>query len=107
MTNDHPPAPAPATATAADNPSELLVDDVEEELETAAEYHRMAAHHFELAAKHHRVAAAADDIGDDDAYSHHAYLAYRHQLNAVQYSEIAAMDNENLDGEFEKEPVQS
>jgi hypothetical protein len=69
----------------------------DEEYETAADQHRMAAHHFAAAAKHHLAAAEADDAGNDEANARHAYLAYRHQLNAVQYAEIAVMDNESLE----------
>jgi hypothetical protein len=61
----------------------------DEEFETAAEYHR-------LAAKHHLLAAEVDDEGDNETNARHAYLAYRHQLNGVQYAEIAAMNNDNL-----------
>lgn len=49
-----------------------------------------------LAAKHHLLAAEADDEGDNETNARHAYLAYRHQLNRVQYAEIAAMNNDNL-----------
>ena len=82
---------------------ELVEDIFDEEFETAAEYHRMAAHHFEAAAKHHLSAATADDEGDNEANARHAYLAYRHQLNAVQYAEIAVMDNESIEDEHDEE----
>ena len=49
------------------------------------------------------AAAAADDEGDDEANARHGYLAYRHQLNGVQYAEIAVMDNESLDDEHDSE----
>jgi hypothetical protein len=75
----------------------------DEEFETVAEYHRMAAHHFTAAAKHHLLAAAADDEGDTEANARHAYSAYRHQLNGVQYAEIAVMDNEGHDDEQDEE----
>ena len=68
-----------------------------EEFESIGDHHRMAAHHFSAAAKHHLAAAAADDEGLDDAAAHHAFLAYRHQLNGVQYAEIAVMDSETLE----------
>ncbi|WP_394790517.1 hypothetical protein [Rhodoferax sp.] len=74
---------------------------LEEEFETLGDHHRMAAHHFAAAAKHHALAATADDDGDDEACAHHAYKAYRHQLNAVQYAEIAVMDSEDMDDEDE------
>ncbi len=57
----------------------------------------MAACHFSAAAKHHLLAANADDKGDNEAVALHAFQAYRHQLNGLQYAEIAVMDNENLE----------
>jgi hypothetical protein len=74
-----------------------------EEFETAADHHRMAAHHFTAAAKHHLAAAEADDEGKDEENARHAYLAYRHQLNGVQYAEIAVMDSETLEDALEGE----
>lgn len=79
----------------ADTPS--MEEHLDEEFESIGDHHRMAAHHFSAAAKHHLAAAAADDEGLDDAAAHHAFLAYRHQLNGVQYAEIAVMDSETLD----------
>ena len=76
---------------------ELTAEQLDEEFATTGDHHRMAAHHFSAAAKHHLLAAEADDEGDAEANARHAYLAYRHQLNAVQYSEIAVMDNESLE----------
>jgi hypothetical protein len=81
--------------------AELLEENFEEEFESAGEYHRMAARHFEAAAKHHRLAATSDDDGDNERTAQHAFQAFRHQLNAVQYAEIAVMDNENLDEELD------
>ena len=72
-------------------------ENSEDAFESIGDNHRMAAHHFAAAAKHHLAAAAADDEGLDDAAAHHAYLAYRHQLNGVQHAEIAVMDSETLD----------
>jgi hypothetical protein len=73
----------------------------DEDFETIGDYHRMAAHHFSAAAKHHLAAALADDEGDDTAIARHAHLAYRHQLNGVQCAEIAAMESDALDDEFD------
>jgi len=84
-----------------ENTSPVSEDLMEEEFETIGDYHRMAAHHFQAAAKHHLAAAAADDEGHDEAVARHAHLAYRHQLNAVQYAEIASMENDGLDDEFD------
>ena len=67
-------------------------DDVE--YESVGDYHRQAAHHFSSASMHHLKAADADDDGDEEALILHAHLAYRHQLNGIQYAEIAAMECE-------------
>lgn len=91
MTNDNTHGIQVASA------AELTEARFEEEFETPAEYHRMAARHFSAAAKHHLAAAAADDEGDSDGTAQHAFQAFRHQLNAVQYAEIAVMDNDNLE----------
>ena len=76
-------------------------DVLDDEFETVGEYHRMAALHFSAAAKHHLAAAAADDEGNVETTARHAFKAFRHQLNAVQYAEIAVMDNEGLDDAIE------
>jgi hypothetical protein len=81
---------------------EELLDDA---LDTVGDVHRLAAHHFAAAAKYHLLAATADDEGDDEANARHAHRAYRHQLNAVQYAEIAVMDNESLDDEDALTPL--
>jgi hypothetical protein len=47
------------------------------------------------------AAAEADDEGHDEAAARHAHMAYRHQLNAIQYAEIAAMESDNLEDEFD------
>lgn len=86
---------------------ELDIEQLDEEFETPGEYHRMAAHHFAAAAKHHLSAAAADDEGDNEANARHAYLAYRHQLSAVECAEIAAMDNDSLEDEHDDEAAKS
>jgi hypothetical protein len=85
---------------------ENFVDESEgetpdDEFETVGEYHRMAALHFSAAAKHHLAAAVADDEGNVEVTARHAFQAFRHQLNAVQYAEIAVMDNEGLDEDLE------
>lgn len=74
---------------------EVVVEDEGEfadEFDSPSENHRMAAHHFSEAAKEHELAAEAYDEGDQTASEMHSFKAYRHQLNAVQYSEIAVMD---------------
>ena len=85
---------SPVTDTSTD-------DLVDEDFETIGDYHRMAAHNFQAAAKHQLAAAAADDEGDEEAHARHALLAYRHQLNGVQSAEIAMMESDTLDDEFD------
>lgn len=97
MTNEHTPE------AHADSSMDLHDEHLEEEYESMGDHHRMAARHFAAAATHHLSAAAADDEGNSEATARHAYLAYRHQLNAVQYAEIATMDNESLDDENDAE----
>lgn len=99
MTNEH--TQQTRAETAAELPMEHLEAELDDELETTGYLHRMAAHHFAAAAKYHLIAATAADEGDEEANALHAYLAYRHQLNAVQYAEIAVMDNESLEEEDE------
>ncbi len=82
------------------NPNETT-DDLDDEFESIADHHRMAAHHFTAAARHHLAAATADEEGDSETVARHAFLAYRHQLAGVQYAEIAVMDDDNLDDEFD------
>ena len=90
MTNENNPE------TQENIPDESTGQDLDDEFETIAEYHRMAALHFSAAAKHHLAAAAADEEGDSERTASHAFQAFRHQLNAVQYAEIAVMDNDGL-----------
>lgn len=97
MTNENTPV------TQLDTRVELTEEHFEEEYETAGEYHRMAAMHFSAAAKHHLAAATADDEGDTEGTARHAFQAFRHQLNAVQYAEIAVMDSDSLDDERDDE----
>jgi hypothetical protein len=97
MSQDQTPSTAD-TAAGFDTLHDAAGDD---EFESIGDQHRMAAHHFSAAAKHHLAAAVADDEGDDEANARHAHLAYRHQLNAVQYAEIAVMDNESLEDAIE------
>lgn len=101
MTNETP------LDSGANSAAKFQSKNIEEEFETTGDHHRMAAQHFSAAAKHHLLAAAADDDGDDEVNARHAYLAYRHQLSAVQYGEIALMDNESLEDEFDDEVVDS
>ena len=79
------------------------VDHFDEEYETTGDHHRMAAQHFSAAARHHLLAATADDDGDEQAKASHAYLAYQHQLNGVQYAEIAALNSQSMEEELTEE----
>ena len=101
MTNENTPV------TESETSAELTEEHFEEEYETAGEYHRMAAMHFSAAAKHHLAAAAADDEGDNESTARHAFQAFRHQLNAVQYAEAAVMDNDSLEDESDDEASNS
>lgn len=92
----------PSTPETALESSEIQVDEFDEEMESSGDHHRMAAHHFAAAAKHHLAAALADDEGDEKGTATHALKAYRHQLNGVQYAEIAVIDNESLDDELDE-----
>ena len=49
----------------------------------------------------------SNDEDDFDANARHAFLAYRHQLNGAQYAEIAVMDNESLDDEYDAEATEN
>jgi hypothetical protein len=83
--------------------AQFPVEQFDEEFETLGDHHRMAAQHFSAAAKHHLLAATAHDNGDEDSIVRHAYLAYQHQLNAVQYAEIAALNGETTEEELTEE----
>ncbi len=74
-----------------------IVGEFEDEYENPTESHRMAAYHFNQASKEHELAASAYESGDQTATDMHAFSAYRHQLNAVQYAEIAVMDAQGSD----------
>ena len=79
--------------TSENNAHEVDIEsDFADEFDNPSENHRMAAHHFSEAAKEHELAAEAYDEGDQAASEMHSFKAYRHQLNAVQYSEIAVME---------------
>lgn len=83
--------------------AQLPVEHFDGEYETTGDHHRMAAQHFSAASKHHLLAATADDDGDEQTKASHAYLAYQHQLNAVQYAEIAALNTNCMEEEFIEE----
>jgi hypothetical protein len=85
-----------------DLPVDASTELLEQDFESVADYHRLAARHFSAAADHHLAAAAADDEGDHEATGRHAHLAYRHQLHGVQYAEVAVLDNDELDDEHDE-----
>ena len=74
-----------------------LVDDYQEEFETPGDMHRMAAYHLMQAAKQHELAAVAFENDDQITCDLHALRAYKHELNARQYSEMAMMDADDID----------
>ena len=78
---------------------EVLEMDTEftDDLESPSESHLMAAYHFKQAYLQHELAASAFDSGDQNATDMHAFIAYRHQLNAVQFAEIAVMEVQGID----------
>jgi len=71
----------------------LVVDNdfLNDDYDNPSDSHRMAAFHFREAAKQQELAADAYDEGDIDKRDVHAFTAYRHQVNAVQFAEIAVM----------------
>jgi hypothetical protein len=72
------------------------IHEDEEEYESLADYHRIAALHYSQAAKHHSLAADADDQGHEEARNSHVFLAYRHKLVANQYAEMAVIESDEL-----------
>jgi hypothetical protein len=74
-----------------------LVDEYQEDFETAGDLHRMAAYHLMQASKQHELAAEAFENDDQITCDLHALRAYKHELNARQYSEMAMMDADDID----------
>lgn len=101
MTNEHTLVP--------ENPmdEELLNEYLDEETETLADLHRMASLHYAQAAKHHTLAADADDHAHHESRDSHAFLAYRHQLVASQYAEMAVMESDDFGEEEVSSGVES
>lgn len=58
---------------------------------------RKAAHHFLIVAKHLLEAADAEDQDDSTTASHHAFLAYGHQIQANRFVEEAAIQHQRVD----------
>lgn len=69
----------------------------EDDFVSIAHCHALAAQHFQEAAKQHLQAADAYEAGNLYETHRRAYLAYRHQLLATQYAEMAAIEEEDLD----------
>ena len=79
-----------------ENFAEILAE-YQDEIETPSEMHRMAAYHFMQAAKQHEMAANALDNDDQITCDLHSLRAYKHEINARQYSEMAMMDTNDID----------
>ena len=84
-----------------------LVEEYEEEFETPAELHRMAAYHFMQASKQHELAAEAFENDDQVTCDLHDLRAYKHELNGRQYSEMAMMDADDIDDVEDLEATQT
>ena len=84
-----------------------LVEEYEEEFETPAELHRMAAFHLMQASKQHELAAEAFENDDQVTCDLHALRAYKHELNGRQYSEMAMMDADDIDDIEDLEATQT
>jgi len=82
MTND----------THIDTEHDDLLDD---EFVSISQCHALAAQHFQEAAKQHGLAAEAYDAGNLYETHRRGYLAYRNQLLATQYAEMAAIDEDD------------
>lgn len=82
-----------------------VVDFHQEEIETSGDFHRMASYHYMQAAKQHEAAAEAFDNDDQISCDLHAIRAYKHELNARQFSEMAMMDADDIDDIESAEPV--
>jgi hypothetical protein len=74
-----------------------LVEEYQEEFETPGELHRMAAYHLMQASRQHELAAQAFENDDQITCDLHSLRAYKHELNARQYSEMAMMDADDID----------
>jgi hypothetical protein len=72
--------------------SEEVLEEFDDIYESPSDCHRAAAYHFKEAAKQQELAAEACDNANQDEADLHAFNAYRHQLNAIQYAEMAVMD---------------
>lgn len=74
-----------------DIPSEDFMDD---DFVSIAHCHLLAAEHFQAASQQHTKAAEAYEAGNLYESHRRGYLAYRHQLLATQYAELAAVEED-------------
>ncbi|GEM_PF-1987077 len=80
--------------------SEIFIMNLEQEHEVHHQAYtnfRKAAHHFLIAAKHLLEAADAEDQDDSTTASHHAFLAYGHQIQANRFVDEAAIQHQRVD----------
>lgn len=87
-----------------DLPNDTLIDNVndndeflDDDFVSITHCHALAAQHFQAAARHHLQAADAHDAGNLYETHRRAYLAYRHQLLATQYAEMAAIEDDEIE----------
>lgn len=82
--------------------SEEFMDD---DFVSIAHCHLLAAEHFQAAAQQHTKAAEAYETGNLYESHRRGYLAYRHQLLATQYAEMAALEEDETD--FDEDETQA
>ena len=82
------------TDTLIENDNEEFLDD---DFVSITHCHALAAQHFQAAARQHLQAADAHDAGNLYETHRRAYLAYRHQLLATQYAEMAAIEEDEIE----------
>jgi hypothetical protein len=82
------------TDTLIENDNEEFLDD---DFVSITHCHALAAQHFQAAARQHLQAADAHDAGNLYETHRRAYLAYRHQLLATQYAEMAAIEDDEIE----------
>lgn len=87
--------------------AEIQTEDFleEDDFMSVAECHTLAAEQFQAAAKQHMQAADAYSAGNFYEAHRRAYLAYRHQLVATQYAEMAALSEDEEDSDIDMEDL--
>lgn len=78
-------------------------DFMDDDFVSIAYCHSLAAEHFQAASLQHIKAAEAQESGNLYESHRRAYLAYRHQLLATQYAEMAAVEEEEIDFDEDEE----